>query len=97
MSESNKERFNDLVTKIMAVLIDACPVYKGLSAGDFGFEEGSVNQTSFFYEPTPDESFFNDCIQWLREEELIRGKDVYVVTSYGLEVFNSLPECLKID
>jgi hypothetical protein len=96
MSESNKERFNDLIAKIMERLIHACPVYTSLSAGDFGFEVGSIS-ASGYRDTTADEDFFNYCIQWLCEEELIRGNNEYVVTSHGLEVFNSLPECLKYD
>jgi hypothetical protein len=95
MSESNKERFNDLIAKIMTTLIDTCPVYTPLSASEFGFEVGTTIAPSGYYEPTPDEAFFNSCVQWLRDEEFIRGKNEYVATSYGLEVFNSLPECLK--
>jgi hypothetical protein len=97
MSESNKKRFNDLIVKIMTVLIDACPVYTRIDAKQFGFEVGTTNPRSGYYEATPDEEFFNDCVRWLQEEELIRGKNQYVATSYGLEIFNSLPECLKVD
>lgn len=96
MSDSNRERFNDLIAKIMTSLIDACPVYIALPADKFGFEMGSTNAERGYYEPTPDEAFFNACVRWLGEEELIRGKHEYVVTSYGLEAFNSLPECLAV-
>lgn len=36
MSESNKEKFNDLIAQIMSTLIDACPTPRRLGAEDFG-------------------------------------------------------------
>lgn len=95
MSESNKEKFNDLITQIMSKLIDACTTPTGLSAEDFGFPSGHVDAQSMFYEQSPEESFLNDCIKWLKDEELIRGDSEYVVTGHGLEVFDSLPDCLN--
>ncbi|KJZ61712.1 hypothetical protein [Pseudomonas fluorescens] len=95
MSESNREKFNDLIDKVMSLLIDACPVYRGIGPEDFGFPQGETDPESFYYIPAAEEAFLNDCIQWLKDEELIRGEHEYVVTSYGLEMFNSLPDCLK--
>jgi hypothetical protein len=94
MSESNKEKFNDLIAQIMSKLIDACPTPRRLGAEDFGFPVGRVE--SVYYVATPEESFLNDCIQWLKDEELIRGNSEYVVTGHGLEVFDSLPACLNM-
>lgn len=95
MSESNKEKFNDLIYQIMTKLVDACPTPRRLDAEDFGLPAGKVDSQSMNYVYTPEESFLNDCIRWLRDEELIRGKSEYVVTSHGLEMFNSVPDCLK--
>jgi hypothetical protein len=95
MSDSNKEKFNDLINKIMTVLIDACPVYRHLGPEDFGFPAGVTDSQTRFYTPSDEEAFLYDCIRWLKDEELIRGKQEYVVTSYGLKVFSSLPDCLK--
>ncbi|CAH0143168.1 hypothetical protein [Pseudomonas brassicacearum] len=94
MSESNKEKFNDLIAQIMSKLIDACPMPIGLGAEDFGLPVGRVESLS--YAETPEESFLNDCIRWLKDEELIRGDSEYVVTGHGLEVFDSLPACLNM-
>lgn len=94
MSESNKEKFNDLIAQIMSKLIDACPTPMGLGAENFGLPVGRVE--SLYYAETPEESFLNDCIRWLKDEELIRGDSEYVVTGHGLEVFDSLPACLNM-
>ncbi|TWC18643.1 hypothetical protein FBY06_114101 [Pseudomonas sp. SJZ085] len=96
MSESNKEKFNDLITQIMSKLIDACPTPIGLSAEDFGFPAGRLDPHDGYYVETSEESFLNACVRWLKEEELIRGGDEYVVTGHGLEVFDSLPACLNM-
>lgn len=93
MSESNREKFNDLISQIMDVLIDSCPVYNSLDPEEFGIQAGEMANNGM-YNPTDEEAFFNDCIRWLKDEEFIRGDNSFVVTSYGLEMFNSLPECL---
>lgn len=95
MSESNNEKFNDLIGQIMSKLIDVCPTRMSLSPEDFGFPSGHVDAQSMFYEQSPEESFLNDCIQWLKDEKLIRGESEFVVTRHGLEVFDSLPACLN--
>ncbi|SDU58313.1 hypothetical protein [Pseudomonas mandelii] len=95
MSDSNKEKFNDLVYKIMSLLIDACPVHRSIGPADFGYPEGETDPESCYYIPAADEAFLYECIRWLKDEELIRGEHEYVATIYGLEMFNGLPECLK--
>ncbi|MCP1456995.1 hypothetical protein [Pseudomonas kilonensis] len=95
MSESNREKFNDLIAQIMSKLIDACPMPRGLGAADFGLPVGHVDPQSEYYVETLEESFLNACIRWLRDEELIRGSSEFVVTGHGLEVFDSLPDCLN--
>ncbi|MHC8349205.1 hypothetical protein ACYZT7_07425 [Pseudomonas sp. RT4P38] len=95
MSDSNKEKFNELIDKIMSVLVDACPVFRSLGPEDFGFQKGEQDSETGYYHETPDEAFLYDCIRWLKAEEFIRGEHEYVATSYGLEMFNSLPDCLK--
>ncbi|MGR4972985.1 hypothetical protein ACIPQ1_09015 [Pseudomonas sp. LARHCG127] len=96
MSESNKEKFNDLIAQIMSKLIDACPTPIGLGAEDFGFPKGRLDPHEGYYVETPEELFLNDCVRWLKDEELIRGNSEYVVTGHGLEVFDSLPACLNM-
>lgn len=95
MSESNEEKFNDLIVQIMSKLIDACPIPTRLGAEDFGFPAGHQDAQSGYYVETPEESFLNHCIRWLKDEELIRGTSEYVVTGHGMEMFDSLPDCLS--
>ncbi|CAI8878107.1 hypothetical protein [Pseudomonas brassicacearum] len=97
MSESNEEKFNDLIVQIMSKLIDACPTPMRLGAEDFGFPVGSLNLDEGYYASTPEESFLNDCVQWLKDEGLIRGDSEYVATGHGMDVFRSLPDCLTKD
>lgn len=56
-------------------------------------------------EPSSDELFFLACVRWLEAEGYIRvgqyysvhdiGVDQVVLTKTGLELFNTLPPCLK--
>ncbi|UST88451.1 hypothetical protein [Pseudomonas siliginis] len=95
MSVDNKAEFNVLVGKILRMLVDACPAQVRLNAGVFGLESGSY--ASGFYEPSSQEQFLTETLQWLVAEGYIRvesNSDYYVATLQTLKLYGSVPNAL---
>jgi hypothetical protein len=106
MSETNKVQFNALVSKILDVLVAACPVQVEVTVESFGLPKGefdSSHEPSGFigfvgsYNETPEEQLLNSTLRWLLAEGFIRvgeHTDHYVATLQTLTLRGEIPNTL---
>lgn len=98
---TNKEQFDLLTSKILGMLVDACPAQVELNAEAFDIKTGSYDGSSGiiggFYQATPEEQFLAETLNWLVLEGYIRAgnrTDHYVATLQTLKLYNSIPNAL---
>lgn len=91
--QTNIEQFNVLVGQIMETLIEACPVSTQFSPEDFGLQSGQWLEGG--YTLTDDEIILNSTLTWLEAEGFIRGKQEFVITYKGLELWGRIPNKLQ--
>jgi hypothetical protein len=103
MSDDNKERFNVLAGKTLALLVGACPVPIKITAETFELPKGERKTaengflgTTSFYKKSPDEQVLSSLLQWLEAENYIREKGgYYVATLQTLKLYNAVPNAIS--
>ncbi|UZE21853.1 hypothetical protein LOY67_17555 [Pseudomonas sp. B21-056] len=102
MSVDNKEQFNLLTGKILALLVNACPVPVQITAETFGLPKGEYKAERGgpllmgFYDNTPEEEVLKSLLKWLEAENYVREKGgYYVATLQTLKLYNSVPNAIS--
>lgn len=91
--QTNIERFNLMIGKILDKLIEACPTPIRFTTEDFGLQPGKWAELHYFL--SDDETFLQSALNWLADEGFIRGQKEFVITHKGLELCGQLPNRLQ--
>ncbi|MDN3224169.1 hypothetical protein [Pseudomonas nunensis] len=105
MSDKNSADFNGLVSKILDLLVAACPVPLEITVETFGLPKGvyEKSEPSGFlgfagsYNETPEEALLQSTLLWLTAEGFIRlgDADHYVATLQTLKLRGAIPNTLS--
>lgn len=89
----NREQFNGLVGKILALLVNNCPVSTEINAATFDLPQGGYREG--WYNQSPDEEMLESVLVWLVKENFIRGENShYVATLQTLKLYGSVPNAI---
>lgn len=113
MEIKQSEKFENVVGKIFAKLLETFPTPITLSAEDIGISDTYPDEVAETIgglgviqhrDTGTEEKFFDHCFEWLTSEEYVIGTTKsfgsfgkVVLTQKGLAILNATPRCLNPD